>query len=124
MQVVYVGDGNNIVNSWLRLSTRMSFEFTCVCPPGYEPHQGTVELAKAAGKSTIIVTNDPQVRMQAHRSRLHRRESMFCCKGACVPGLKARMGTSVPAGRWMVLEAVGVLLEMASNQLQDLNWRS
>jgi len=60
LKVVYVGDGNNIVNSWLRLSTRMSFEFTCVCPPGYEPHQGTVELAKAAGKSTIIVTNDPQ----------------------------------------------------------------
>jgi len=60
--VVYVGDGNNIVNSWLRLATRMAFHFTCVCAPGYEPHQGTVELAKAAGKSTITVTNDPVVR--------------------------------------------------------------
>jgi ornithine carbamoyltransferase len=60
-QVVYVGDGNNIVNSWLRLSMRFAFDFTCVCPPGYEPHQETVDLARAAGLSTITVTNDPKV---------------------------------------------------------------
>lgn len=61
LQIVYVGDGNNIVNSWLRLAIRYSFEFACVCPPGYEPDQGTVDMARAAGKSNIIVTNDPIV---------------------------------------------------------------
>jgi ornithine carbamoyltransferase len=64
VQVVYVGDGNNMVHSWLRLSTRMSFEFVCVCPPGYEPDKATVEYAKAAGKSSITVTHDVQVRRQ------------------------------------------------------------
>lgn len=60
MQIVYVGDGNNMVHSWLRLATRMSFEFVCVCPPGYEPDKETVEYAKAAGKSSISISHDPQ----------------------------------------------------------------
>ncbi|KAG2452655.1 hypothetical protein HYH02_002888 [Chlamydomonas schloesseri] len=57
-KVVYVGDGNNIVHSWLRLATRLSFEFVCVCPPGYEPCPSTVEGAKAAGVSSITITSD------------------------------------------------------------------
>ena len=37
LKIVYVGDGNNIVNSWIRLASVLPFEFTCVCPEGYEP---------------------------------------------------------------------------------------
>ena len=33
-QVVYVGDGNNIVHSWLRLAARLKMEFVCACPKG------------------------------------------------------------------------------------------
>lgn len=58
MKVVYVGDGNNIVNSWLRLATRLPFEFACVCPPGYEPDAATVEHAKKAGISKVTITSD------------------------------------------------------------------
>ncbi|PNH10416.1 Ornithine carbamoyltransferase, chloroplastic [Tetrabaena socialis] len=57
-KIVYVGDGNNIVHSWLRLAMRLSFEFVCVCPPGYEPCQSTVDGARAAGLSTITITSD------------------------------------------------------------------
>lgn len=52
-QVVYVGDGNNMVHSWLRLAAVIPYEFVCVCPPGYEPDADTVALAKAAGISSI-----------------------------------------------------------------------
>jgi ornithine carbamoyltransferase len=31
---VYVGDGNNMVHSWLRLAARIPYEFVCICPPG------------------------------------------------------------------------------------------
>lgn len=31
---MYVGDGNNMVNSWMRLAVRFNFEFICLCPPG------------------------------------------------------------------------------------------
>jgi ornithine carbamoyltransferase len=31
-RVVYVGDGNNIVNSWLELACVLPFDFVCACP--------------------------------------------------------------------------------------------
>lgn len=58
VKVVYVGDGNNVVNSWLRLATRLSFEFVCACPKGYEPDPITVKAAQDAGLSKVSVTND------------------------------------------------------------------
>jgi ornithine carbamoyltransferase len=58
VQVVYVGDGNNMVHSWLRMAAVIPYEFVCVCPPGYEPDADTVALAKAAGISSITVTSD------------------------------------------------------------------
>ena len=33
-RVVYVGDGNNIVNSWLELACVVPFDFVCACPRG------------------------------------------------------------------------------------------
>jgi len=56
--VVYVGDGNNMVHSWLRMAAVIPYEFVCVCPPGYEPDADTVALAKAAGLSSVSVTSD------------------------------------------------------------------
>jgi ornithine carbamoyltransferase len=58
VKVVYVGDGNNMVHSWLRLAMRVPFEFVCICPPGYEPDAATVQAAKDAGLSSITVTSD------------------------------------------------------------------
>ncbi len=59
VKIVYVGDGNNIVHSWLRLAARFKMDFVCACPEGYEPDATTVELARAAGVSTITISNDP-----------------------------------------------------------------
>lgn len=33
-KVVYVGDGNNIVHSWLRLAAVVPLHFVCACPRG------------------------------------------------------------------------------------------
>lgn len=46
------------MHSWLRLAARIPYEFVCICPPGYEPDEATVALAKAAGISDISVTSD------------------------------------------------------------------
>ncbi|XP_055811526.1 ornithine transcarbamylase, chloroplastic-like [Solanum dulcamara] len=59
-KVVYVGDGNNIVHSWLLLASVIPFHFVCACPKGFEPDQGTVEKARLAGVSKIEITNDPK----------------------------------------------------------------
>lgn len=59
VQVVYVGDGNNIVHSWLRLAAVVPFHFVCACPKGFEPDAETVEFARKAGISKIDIINDP-----------------------------------------------------------------
>ncbi len=60
LKVVFVGDGNNVVNSWLRLAMRLPMHFVCVCPELYTPDTATVQKAKAAGLSEIEILHDPQ----------------------------------------------------------------
>ena len=60
MKIVYVGDGNNIVHSWLHLAARIPFHFTCICPEGYEPNSSAVQLVEDAGISTLEITHDPK----------------------------------------------------------------
>ncbi|MBC8215286.1 MAG: ornithine carbamoyltransferase [Candidatus Marinimicrobia bacterium] len=58
LKVVYVGDGNNIVHSWLQLATRLSMEFVCACPEGYEPDSTTVNNVHKSGISSVEITHD------------------------------------------------------------------
>jgi ornithine carbamoyltransferase len=60
LKVVYVGDGNNIVHSWLRLAQRLPLHFVCACPEGYSPDAQTVADTKQAGLSQIEIIHDPQ----------------------------------------------------------------
>ncbi|KAL5679019.1 hypothetical protein ACJX0J_005404, partial [Zea mays] len=59
-KVFYVGDGNNIVHSWLLLADVLPFHFVCACPKGFEPDAHTVEMARGAGISKIEITNRPR----------------------------------------------------------------
>jgi len=58
-RVVYVGDGNNIVNSWLELACVVPFDFVCACPKGYEPDAGLMKAVAEAGVGTASIINDP-----------------------------------------------------------------
>ena len=60
LKIVYVGDGNNIVHSWLELATRLPFHFVCACPEGYRPHAETIKKAKEANLSHIEISHDPK----------------------------------------------------------------
>lgn len=57
-KIVYVGDGNNIVHSWLKLAEKISMDFVCACPEGYEPEKETVTATRDIGISDISVTSD------------------------------------------------------------------
>ncbi|KAK4351953.1 hypothetical protein RND71_027471 [Anisodus tanguticus] len=59
-KVVYIGDGNNIVHSWLLLASVIPFHFVCACPKGFEPDQETVKKVQHAGVGKIEITNDPK----------------------------------------------------------------
>ena len=58
IKVVYVGDGNNIVHSWLNLASIIPLNFTCLCPEGFEPDSKTVDLARNASFSNIEITSN------------------------------------------------------------------
>lgn len=60
LKVVYIGDGNNVVNSWIRLAGRLPMHFVCTCPEGYEADAQTIQMAKDAGLSTIEISHDPK----------------------------------------------------------------
>jgi ornithine carbamoyltransferase len=60
LKIAYIGDGNNVVHSWLRLAARLPFHFVCACPEGYTPDEDTVELARDTGLSTIDIVQDPE----------------------------------------------------------------
>jgi len=60
-KVVYVGDGNNIVHSWLELACIVPFDFVCACPEGYEPDADLVARVAAKGVGTASVVTDPLV---------------------------------------------------------------
>jgi len=63
LRVAYVGDGNNVCNSLMRISARFGMHFVAATPPGYEPAQTFVEAAAEDAGSTggsIAVVADPR----------------------------------------------------------------
>ena len=58
-RVVFLGDGNNIVNSWLEFAAKVPMQLVCACPPGYEPHPRVLEEAQSTGVSRIEMIGDP-----------------------------------------------------------------
>lgn len=44
--VAWIGDGNNVANSWLNAAYRLGFEVRLACPEGYEPDREILERAK------------------------------------------------------------------------------
>jgi ornithine carbamoyltransferase len=60
LKVAYVGDGNNVANSWINGALRLGFDLWLACPPGYEPNAKILSRAQAEGSSQIILTHDPK----------------------------------------------------------------
>lgn len=57
--VTFVGDGNNVVTSWINAASRLGFEFRLACPPGYEPPEEVLAAARATGVGTVEILHDP-----------------------------------------------------------------
>ncbi len=56
LKVAFVGDGNNMVYSWLEAAEKIPFEFSLACPDGYEPDGETIRSAQRKG-ARVMVTN-------------------------------------------------------------------
>lgn len=54
LSLAFVGDGNNIVNSWLNAASKLPISFRLACPPGYEPNTDMLAAARQAGADILI----------------------------------------------------------------------
>lgn len=52
LRVAWVGDGNNMANSWLEACALLSFELLLACPSGYDPDAAL--LARCAGRARVV----------------------------------------------------------------------
>ena len=55
--VTWIGDGNNMANSWLNAAYRLGFKLRLACPEGYDPDGAILERARA--HTEVFLTRDP-----------------------------------------------------------------
>ena len=59
VKVAYIGDGNNVANSWIEAAACLPFELTLACPEGYDPDQKIMQESRKEGKGHVTLYRDP-----------------------------------------------------------------
>ena len=57
--IAYVGDGNNMANSWINAAALFSMDLRLACPEGYDPDKNVLDRAKKKGARIEILLVDP-----------------------------------------------------------------
>jgi ornithine carbamoyltransferase len=63
VRVTYLGDGNNVCASLMVAAAKLGMHFTAAVPPGYEPEDGPLDIARTAAEETgaaVRVVHDPR----------------------------------------------------------------
>lgn len=60
MRIAYLGDGNNVCNSWLKASVRIPMDLRIGTGKDTMPDTQILQEAKSAGRSKITITDDPK----------------------------------------------------------------
>ena len=60
INIVWVGDGNNVSHSWINAAAVLGLNLVLACPEGYYPDKTILNNALAKKQGSIEVTSDPQ----------------------------------------------------------------
>ena len=59
LKITYLGDGNNIANSWLNAALKLPISVTIGCSPETPPNKELFKRAKEEGAGEVITEHDP-----------------------------------------------------------------
>lgn len=59
LKVAYIGDGNNMANSWVQAASRLDFSLALACPKEYPPDANILAEAMRDAQVRIEVSPDP-----------------------------------------------------------------
>jgi ornithine carbamoyltransferase len=65
-RIAWIGDGNNMANSWIEAAQRLDFSLRLACPEGYEPDPATLQTARAEGADITLVRDPREAADGAH----------------------------------------------------------
>ncbi len=61
LRIAWVGDGNNMANSWIQAAGIIGFELTLACPKGYEPDGEILAASRRTADKPITLIHEPEV---------------------------------------------------------------
>ena len=64
VKTAWIGDGNNMANSWIEAASVFGFPLTLACPDGFGPNQTILDRARARSALPIAVVRDPAEAIQ------------------------------------------------------------
>src|SRR5262247_112135 len=59
-RVAWIGDGNNMANSWIEAAGVLGFELRLACPEGFEPSRALFDRARAHPGACLTITEVPE----------------------------------------------------------------
>ena len=59
LKIAYVGDGNNVANSWIDAAAKLPFKLALACPKGYDPDARILERGKKKAPRGVSLYRDP-----------------------------------------------------------------
>jgi len=60
LKVAFIGDGNNVANSWINFASRVPMTLALAVPEGYDPNPEILANARKTGVSEITIHRDPK----------------------------------------------------------------
>lgn len=60
LKVAFIGDGNNVANSWINFAARVPMKLALAVPEGYDPNPEILAKARKVGISEVTIHRDPK----------------------------------------------------------------
>lgn len=60
LTLTYIGDGNNVSNSWIHATKAFGIDLRVACPDGYEPSETSIRRAAEGARGSVRIIHDPR----------------------------------------------------------------